>query len=575
PRMPNGKVDRAALPAPADIRRPAHDGPPTPPHSATEQALATIWADVLGVEGVGADDDFFDLGGHSLLAVRVISRVRDGLGVELGLRTVFDHPTVARLAREVDEARGRRRPLRPPLVPAVRDEHAELPLSLAQEPLWFLDQLVPGSPSYNLPAAYRLNGPLDAEALQRALTEIVLRHEALRTSFPAPGGQPRQRVAALAPVGLPLEDLSHFGPSADPEARRRAGLEASRPFDLAAGPLLRARLLGVGKDEHVLLLTTHHIVADGWSASVLRRELSVLYGAFCCGQPSPLRPLPIQYADFSVWQRGWLQGDVLDADLDWWHTELAGAPPTLELPTDRPRPRLPSYRGAMETFRIPAGLAAGVRALGRSRRASVYMTLLAAFKVLLARTTNTEDIVVGASAAGRVEAVLEDLVGFFVNTLALRTDLCGDPSFIEVLDRVRRTVLDGFDHQEAPFDKVVARVAPRRDLSHNPLVQVAFEFEDHVPVPTELGRHVHVTDLGGYTGAAYGSADGGSVPARLDVELFVATAADGSLDATLVYATDLYEPGTMARVAAAYGAILETIVSDPTAKVSDMPLPRR
>jgi len=229
----------------------------------------------------------------------------------------------------------------------------------------------------------------------------------------------------------------------------------------------------------------------------------------------------------------------------------------------------------METFRIPAALVAGVRALGRSRGATIYMTLLAAFKVLLARTTKTDDIVVGASAAGRNEAVLEDLVGFFVNTLALRTDLSGDPSFTDVLDRVRRTVLDGFDHQDAPFDKVVARLAPRRDLSHNPLVQVAFEFQDHVPVPTGLGGHVGITDVGGYTGAAYGSAEGGALPARLDVELFVAAAADGSLDGTLVYATDLYEPTTIARMAAAYRAILETVVSDPTAKVSDMPLPRR
>jgi amino acid adenylation domain-containing protein len=567
PRTPNGKVDRRALPALAHLR-PVGDGTSVRPRTPTEQALVAIWADVLGTDEVGVEDDFFVLGGHSLLAVRVVSQARDILDVDLPLRAIFDRPTVAALGRAIEDARRGGRPSVPPLVPVPRDEDSDVPLSYAQEPLWFLDQLVPDNPFYNVPCAYRLTGPLDVEALRRALTEIVARHEALRTTFPAPGGRPRQRIAGPAPVSLVVDDLSGLGPSAEPEARRRAGTEAGQPFDLVAGPLLRCRLLRLAHEEHVLLVTAHHIVFDGWSANVLRRELSALYGALSRGRPSPLPPLPVQYADFAVWQRRWLEGEVLEGHLDWWQARLAGAPPVLELAPDGGRPGMPSYRGAMEAFSVPAGVTGGIRALGRSRGATLYMTLLAAFKVFLARATGADDVVVGASAAGRSRAELEDLIGFFVNTLPLRTDLSGDPPFVEVLDRVRLTVLDAFEHQDAPFDKVVERIGPPRDLSRNPLVQVAFEFQDHVPLPDRVGEDVSLTDLGGYTGAQYGAVGGAGIPARLDVELFVAEAGDGSLEANLVYATDLYDMATMARLAASYRAVLERVVSNPTAPIS-------
>ena len=537
PLTPNGKVDRAALPAPADLRRPAG----APPRTATEGTLAAVFADVLGLAQAGVDEDFFELGGHSLLAVRLTTRIRDQLGVDVPLRAIFDAPTVAALAAVVDAAEGG-----PAVPPLVRVTAEVPPLSFAQEPLWFLDQLVPDNPFYNMPSAYRLSGALDAEALQRALTEVVARHEALRTTFPAPGGRPYQRVAPPAPVPIEVDDVAD-----EAEARRRAGADAARPFDLERGPLLRARLLRLGPEDHVLLVTVHHIVSDGWSAGVLLRELSALYGAFFRGDPSPLPPLPVQYADYALWQRRWLEGEALEDHLRHWQDHLAGAPVALDLPADHARPAFPSYRGAMVRFQVPAGVAAGLRSRGRSQGATLQMTLLAAFKVLLARTAGAGDVVVGVTAAGRGRAELEDLVGLFVNTLALRTDLSDDPPFDNVLQRVRSTVLDAFEHEDAPFDKVVERIKPPRDLSRNPVVQVAFEFQDHAPVPTRLGP-VALTDVGGYTGAEFG----GLVTARLDVELFVVEAADGSLDGTLVYATDLFEPATMTRFAEDYGRLL-------------------
>ncbi len=555
PLTPNGKVDRAALPVPPA----GAGGRRAGPANAVEEALVAVWREVLGVDDVGVDDDFFDLGGHSILAVRVVSKVRDALGVDVPLRVVFNSPTVAGLARAVDAFRSAA-PVAP-LVPVDRSEHAELPLSFVQEPLWFLDQLVPGNPFFTMPAAYRLSGPLDVDALGRALTSVVARHEALRTTIPSTGGRPYQRITPPAPVALAVEDLAALGPeAADAEARRRAGAEAAQPFDLARGPLFRARLLRVAPDDHVLLVTVHHIVADGWSAGVLLRDLTASYGG------SPPAPLSVQYADYAVWQRGWLAGDVLESHLRYWQDRLTGAPAVLELPTDHARPPEPSYRGAMVRFDVPAGVAGGLRAVGRSRRATLQMTVLAGFTVLLSQAAGVDDVVVAVTAAGRDRAELEDLVGLFVNTLPLRTDLAGDPTFADVVDRVRRTTVEAFDHWDAPFDKVVERVKPPRDLSRNPVVQVAFEFQDHTPAPDRLGPSVTLADAGGYTGADFG----GVVTARLDVELFVVESASGALDATLVYATDLFDGATMSNLADRYGRLLAGAAADPSARISEL-----
>jgi amino acid adenylation domain-containing protein len=553
PLTPNGKVDRAALPAPSG------EGTGVAPRNPTEAAVHAIWADVLGLGTLGVDDDFFDLGGHSLLAVRVISQLRDAFEVELPLRLMFDSPTVAGVSRAVEEARDAAPSPVPPLRALGPHDRRELPLSFAQEPLWFLDQLVPDNPFFNMPSAYRLAGPLDVGALERALSGIVSRHEVLRTSFPAPGGRPRQHIAPPATIALEIEDLSG---REEAEARGRARAEAELPFDLAGGPVLRARLFRLGPEEHVLLVTVHHIVADGWSTVVMLRELSALYG----DRPSPLAPLDVQYADYAVWQRRWLAGELLETHLRYWEDRLAGAPPALEVPADHERPMFPSYRGAMHRFEVPGSVAAALASLGRSAGATLQMTLLAAFTMVLADATGTDDIVVGVTASGRTRRELEDLVGLFVNTLALRTDLSGDPSFQDVVRRVRRTTVEAFGHQDAPFDKVVERIKPPRDLGRNPVVQIAFEFQDHVSVPTDLGGVVTCTDLGGYSGAEYG----GGATARLDIELFIAESATGSLDATLVYAADLYEPATMAGLAERYRRLLARVVVQPTARLSEL-----
>jgi acyl carrier protein len=520
---------------------------------------------VLGVDEVGRDDDFFDLGGHSLLAVRVVSRARDAFAVDLPLRALFEARTVAALARIVDDGR-RSTPSRvPPLVP--RGAATDAPLSFAQEPLWFLDQLAPDNPFLNMPASYRLLGDLDVDALRRAVSEIVARHQILRTTFPAVGGRARQRINPAMPVTLVVEDL---GPErAEGEARRRTELEASTPFDLARGPVLRTRLLRLDRTEHILLLTVHHIASDGWSTDVFLRELSVLYGAFARGLQSPLPPLAVQYADYAVWQRGWLDGALVGAHLDHWQQVLAGAPATLELPADRPRPAFPSYRGGVVRFEVDRATVDNLRALARSRGATLYMVLLAAFDALLANRTGADDLVVGGTTAGRSRADLEDLVGVFVNPVALRTDLSGDPSFDEVVDRVRRTVLDAVDHEDAPFDQVVARVKPPRDPSRNPVIQVAFELQEGAGVPPDLGGLVAVTDLGGD-----GDGETGTT-ARLDVELFLEEERNGSLRGSLVYAADLYDPATMSGMAEQLIRLLDAVLADPRARLSTLAPHRR
>ena len=562
PLTPTGKVDRNALPDPDGANRalrPSTAAPRTP----TEVAVLAIWAEVLGLQGLGVDDDFFDAGGHSLSAVRVISKVSDRFVVELQLRVIFDSPTVAALSKAVDEARAAAKPPLPPLVPLPPERRKAPPLSFAQEPLWFLDQLVPENPFFNVSSAYRLSGPLDVGALESALSEIVSRHEVLRTSFPAPGGRPHQRVAPPAPVTVHVEDLTGED---EQEVRRRARVEAELPFDLARGPVFRARLLRLGLEGHVLLVTVHHIAWDNWSSVVLLRELAALYGPCARGEPSPLQLLEVQYADYAAWQRKWLEGELLEVHLRYWQQRLAGAPLALELPADHPRPAMPSYRGAMTRFEVPVAVTRRLRALGRSSGATLQMTLLAAFKVVLAHPSGADDIVVGVTAGGRTRRETEDLVGIFVNTMALRTDLSGNPSFQDVVRRVRLTSVEAFDHQDAPFDKVVERIKPPRDLARSPVVQVAFEFQEHVPVPIDLGAGVRCADLAGPSGAEYG----GGATARLDVELFMDESAAGSLDATLVYAADLYEPATMARLADRFERLLAAVSDRPSARLSEL-----
>ncbi|HBL28790.1 MAG TPA: non-ribosomal peptide synthetase, partial [Acidobacteria bacterium] len=435
----------------------------------------------------------------------------------------------------------------------------------AQQRLWFLDRLEPGSPFYNITRALRLHGHLDVRSLGRALGEIVRRHEALRTTFPSSGGFPAQVIAAAGDASLSLVDLGGLGTAGrEAVALDLATLWARSPFDLARGPLLRLGLLRLGEQEHLLLAAVHHSVADGWSMGVLVREIGALYAAFVQGEPSPLPELPVQYADFAAWQRSWLQGEVLEEQIAFWRGRLAGAPRVLELPADRPRPPVQTFRGAVQPLVLPPALAQAARGLGRRESATLFMTLLAAWAVLLGRHAGQEDLLVGTPIAGRNRREIEDLVGFFVNTLVLRIELsAGDsgtaPAFLEVLGRVRAGALTAFAHQDLPFERLVEELAPERDLSRSPLFQVLFSLQN---APAGELRLPGLTLAPVETGAAV---------AKFDLSLYlVETGAE--ITGGLEHNRDLFDAGTVERLGARFAALLAAAVADPGCPVGDLPL---
>ncbi|MCP4662396.1 MAG: amino acid adenylation domain-containing protein, partial [bacterium] len=422
PLTPNGKVDRKALPAPEPA---AYELAVTgvAPRDPIEEILAEIYAQLLGVEGVGVDGDFFALGGHSLLATQLASRVRRMLGVELPLRIVFEHSTLGGLAAAVRAALRRREGLEAPPIRREAGPREGVALSFAQQRLWFLDRLDPGSALYNIPTALLLTGRLELAALRRALDEIVRRHEVLRTRYAEVDGEPVQVAEPELELSLPVLDLRALDALARrTEARRLVRVEARRPFDLSRGPVLRAALLRLGGQRHTLVMAVHHIAFDGWSGGVFLRELGILYQALSTGRSAPLPELPVQYADFALWQRQWLRGEVLERQLGYWREQLAGLP-VLDLPCDRPRPAVQSFRGTTEPLRLPVALGRRLQELSRERGTTLFMTLVAAFQTLLGRYTGQTDLAVGTVIANRNHGEIEDLLGFFVNTLVLRGDL--------------------------------------------------------------------------------------------------------------------------------------------------------
>ncbi|MFL6195220.1 MAG: amino acid adenylation domain-containing protein, partial [Thermoanaerobaculia bacterium] len=544
----NGKVDRRALARiePTVAARAAS----VPPRTPLEAAVAGVWSALLGIEAVGALDDFFALGGHSLMAARLAAALREHLGVEPPLGVIFGQPTVAGLAAWIEaESRG---PVDGPRPGAGSSTGETAPLSFAQQRLWFLDRLEPGSAAYNVPVLLRFPGPLRPDVLELALAEVVRRHAALRTTFEVPAGaaDPVQVVHPAAGWSLPVIDLSGLDfRDGEREADRRAGDEARRPFDLGRGPLLRNLLLRFGADDHRLLVTMHHIVSDGWSVGVLQRELGALYRAFAAGQPSPLPELPVQYPDFAVWQRSWLTGKELERQLAWWRGRLA-SPQAFELPADRPRPAIRSSRGAVEEAELPETLAAGLERLGRSHGATPFMTLLAVFLALVQRYTAQDDLIVGTPVAGRGPADVEGLIGFFVNTLPLRVGLEGEPAFLDLLARVRESALAAYAHQDLPFEMLVAEVAQERDLSRNPLFQVIFAFMD------------------GWMTGAEGLHSG---TAKFDLSFHVDRVGDG-LRLWLEHSTDLFDGATIRRLIGHFQRLLESAVGNPGAPVAALPL---
>ncbi len=554
PLTPNGKVDRRALPEP-DASRTSQENAYVAPRTPVEELITSIWQHVLGLEQVGIHDNFFELGGHSLLATQVVSRLRQTFSVELPLRALFEAPTVEGLAERINRAGEHVHTIAAPALQAVSREE-KLPLSFAQQRLWFLQQLEPESTSYNLPLAVRFSGDLNRTALLRGLSEIVRRHEVLRTTYSSVGAEPVQVIHPAIEVSLPLIDLSTLTVvERARETERLCGEEAEQVFSLESGPLLRVRLVKLKEDEHVALFTMHHIISDGWSMSVLIKEVGALYTSYAAGEESGLEELSIQYADYAAWQRQWLQGEVLEAELSYWREQLEGASAVLELPTDHPHPAVPTMRGALDTFKLSPRLTEELRALSRSAGVTMFMTTLAAFQVLLARYSKKNDINVGTVIAGRNHGETEGLIGFFVNTLVLRGQMRGNPRFEDLLGQVREVCLGAYAHQDVPFEKLVEELQPERKLGHSPLFQVAFGL-DNAPKET--------LELPGLTLAMVGIEHNA---ARFDLTLWMHETGDG-LIGIWTYSIDLFEAATIKRMSADYERLLQGIVAHPEARLS-------
>jgi amino acid adenylation domain-containing protein len=562
PQTPSGKVDRRAL----ATRRPA-DRPESrsgaAPGTPAEEIVAGVWAEILGRERIAARESFFDLGGHSLQAGRVLARLRSLFGVELSLRDFFREPTVSGLARQAEVAAARTpRSAHPPLERTAQGARGAL--SFAQERLWFLERLAPGLPLYAMPAVYRIAGPLRESALAAALVELARRHEVLRTVFPTVEGSPVQVVLPPGDSGPLLSRIDLDGlPQAlrQSEAESLAAAEARRPFDLASGPLLRGSLLRLGKEESMLLLNLHHIVSDGWSIGVAAQEISTLYEAFAAGRPSPLPELPVQYRDYAEWQRRWLQGEVLEDQLAWWRQRLAGHAGSIDLPADRPRPAVQTWRGAVERLRLEEALTTELGRIGRQRGATLFMTLLAAFQALLHLYTGADDVAVGSPVANRNRVEIEGLIGFFVNTLVLRADLAGDPAVPELLDQVREVALGAYVHQDLPFEKLVEALSPERDLSYTPLFQVMFALHN-APAP--------LLDLGPGLLTTLGQAETGT--AKFFLSLLLQQGSAGALEGELEHSADLFDPPTVRRLIGHYKMLLAGMAARPDARISELPL---
>ncbi|MEO5726166.1 MAG: condensation domain-containing protein, partial [Byssovorax sp.] len=561
PLTSSGKIDRRALPAP-DLAAGAGAGEErshVAPRGPVEEALAGIFAEVLEITDVSATADFFELGGHSLLATQVKARIAATLQVEIPLQAMFEAPTVAALAARVDVALSAGRGLAAP--PLTRIDHGSAaPLSFGQERLWFLAQLEPDDRSYNIPLGVHFEGPLDRRALAAALRELRCRHEVLRTTMEVVDQRPVAILHDDAEVALPVISLAALAPpEREATLQKQAAEEGRRAFDLARGPLLRACLFELGTEDHVLLLVVYHIVSDGWSNGILNRELTALYRAFVAGKPSPLPELPIQYADFAAWQRRWLQGDALSQLLAYWKTQLAFAPHTLDLPSDRPRPPLRSHRAGRASVVLPRELAASLKELSRRDGATLFMTLLAALQVLLHRYSGQTDILIGSPIAGRARAETEGLIGFFLNTLVLRARPSAERPFSELLREVKAACLGAYAHQDMPFERLVAELAPERDLGRSPLFQVAFILQN---TPKEAMA---------IDGVKVGGVRAEGATSTVDLTLAMSESKSG-LNATIDYALDLFDHATIERLFGHLRALLEGIVADPACPIGALPL---
>ena len=557
PLTTNGKIDRGRLPAPdTGISTSRYVAAQTP----VEQTLATIWCEVLKLERVGVEEDFFELGGHSLLATRVVAQVREVLTVEVPLRELFEQPRIRELAERIEWLRRQQLgTMLPPLEHQARPSGGVV-LSFAQERLWFLEQMGLVGAAYTIPLGLRLRGVLDARALEASFAELVRRHESLRTRFEMQEGEAVQVIDAPAVFGLEQHDLRALTPELqEQEIQLQMKRRSQQSLDLMNGPLFNVALFLLQEREHVVLLTMHHIISDGWSGGILVRELSTLYAVYSQGLPSPLPELPIQYADYARWQRSWLCGDVLNRQLAYWREQLSGAPAALELPTDHPRPAVASYQGLKLPFTLDKALTEKLLALARREHTTLFMVLLAAYQLLLARLSGQNDVVVGSPIAGRTHRQTEDLIGFFVNTLVMRTHLQPQFSFRQLLQHVKNVTLAAYDHQDLPFEKLVAELQPQRSLSRQPIFQALLTLQN---MPQET------MNISGLTFERYGPEQ---LTSKFDFTIFARDTPSGLIGA-IEYAKDLFEEETVQRWSGYYQRILSKVVEDPGCAISQMRL---
>jgi hypothetical protein len=557
PQLPltsNGKIDRHNLPNPEQASVGVKNS--AAPRNPTETVIERIWAEVLRLDRVGVEDDFFGIGGHSLLATQVMSRIRRAFNVTAPLRRFFESPTIAALAEVVDQMQRDAQGVgAPPITPTPRDQ--PLPLSFGQQRLWTVAQLEPNSCRYSAPRAIRLTGILNLQALAKAVNSLVDRHEVLRTTYTIQGSRPVQVIARKVSIALPVQDLSML-PAADREksASRILGAEAEKPFDLERDTVFRAQLLKLGPEDHILFLNMHHIASDGWSFGVLKRDLAIFYQAALDCTAASLNPLPIQYADYAVWQRKWLQGEALETQLAYWRSRLDGAPPLLALPTDRPRPPVQTLRGAVHQALLANALADRIRGLSQREGATVFMTMLAAFQCLIIHHSNQPDVVIGTDVAGRSDVRTEDLVGFFVNLLALRTDLSGNPTFQTCISRARETALGAYSHQEVPFDRVVEELRPKRTRAYYPLVQVMFSQRN---TPQRIGA------MPGLEASAF------EMGCNSIMDLYVSFAdTPHGFACAWIYNSDLFDAATIVRMAGLYRATLQETSANPGVRLNEL-----
>ena len=548
PLTPNGKIDRKALP---EIELNSEDY--VAPKTATEEILAGIWATILKVSQISVEDNFFELGGHSLLATRVMSQVRQVFSVELPLRVLFEKPTISSLSKAI-EGEGKQEFL--PLEKIERN--GELPLSFAQQRQWFLAQLEPDSPFYNIPGVVRLTGKLDISVLQNSLNEVVSRHEVLRTGIQTIDGKPQLIIYSKITLNLPIIDLKNI-PNSEESAKKLVEDAIKQPFNLEQSPLLRVKLLQLAEEEYILLLVIHHSVADAWSVGIFIQEVAALYQAFSQQKPSSLSKLPIQYLDFAAWQRKWLQGDTLETQLTYWKKQLENAPTLLEIPSDRPRPPIQTFNGNTLTFQLSEEISSALKQLSQQQNSTLFMILLAAFKVLLHRYTNSEDIIVGSPIANRNHRETEKLIGFFANTLTLRTRLSGTITFLELLQQVKETTLGAYSHQDLPFEQLVEALQPERDLSYTPLFQVMFVLQNIPMQSIEL------------PGLSLTSIKPESTTAKFDLTLFMSETKEG-LTATFEYNSDLFEESRIQRLAEHFQTLITGIIANPQQPLWSLPL---